>query len=171
MRDTHCARGHEFTEENTYVDPKRGARKCRTCMAAARARFNHRQLEPVEIVCPKCKSLWVSTARATADRNRPERAAKRDPYLCPSCTTSAGNLGRPRAVRLAPPAPLPPRPKLEPVDWRKPEEREDKYDYWRSRFTPDQILELAAPLHEVLDVGGQAARKYRMRHNRKQRAA
>lgn len=27
---THCKRGHEFTEDNTYVD-KRGSRTCRTC--------------------------------------------------------------------------------------------------------------------------------------------
>lgn len=29
-RKTHCIRGHEFTDENTYVT-KRGARSCRTC--------------------------------------------------------------------------------------------------------------------------------------------
>lgn len=32
---THCKHGHEFTSENTYVDP-RGHRNCRTC---ARAKF------------------------------------------------------------------------------------------------------------------------------------
>lgn len=30
---THCAKGHPYDEENTYVDP-RGWRKCRTCMRA-----------------------------------------------------------------------------------------------------------------------------------------
>lgn len=29
-RKTHCLRDHEFTEENTYVDP-RGYRQCRAC--------------------------------------------------------------------------------------------------------------------------------------------
>lgn len=27
---THCARGHEYNETNTYIDSK-GARKCRVC--------------------------------------------------------------------------------------------------------------------------------------------
>lgn len=34
---THCAHGHEFTPENTYVDP-RGWRQCRKCGRAASAR-------------------------------------------------------------------------------------------------------------------------------------
>lgn len=28
---THCPAGHEYTIENTRVDPKTGKRKCRTC--------------------------------------------------------------------------------------------------------------------------------------------
>ncbi len=32
---THCRRGHEFTEENTYTDPK-NSRTCRTCDRARR---------------------------------------------------------------------------------------------------------------------------------------
>lgn len=28
---THCPRGHEYTEENTYLHPVRGDRACRTC--------------------------------------------------------------------------------------------------------------------------------------------
>lgn len=30
-RKTHCVRGHEFNEENTWVDPKTGKRRCRIC--------------------------------------------------------------------------------------------------------------------------------------------
>jgi hypothetical protein len=33
---THCKRGHEFTEENTYVK-KDGARDCRACRRERRA--------------------------------------------------------------------------------------------------------------------------------------
>jgi hypothetical protein len=29
--ETHCVRGHEFTEENTYRDKRTGWRKCRHC--------------------------------------------------------------------------------------------------------------------------------------------
>lgn len=32
-----CKRGHEFTEENTYVHPKTGHRTCRKCRAASAA--------------------------------------------------------------------------------------------------------------------------------------
>jgi len=28
---THCKKGHEFTEENTYVHPTKGSRECYTC--------------------------------------------------------------------------------------------------------------------------------------------
>ncbi len=33
---THCLHGHEFTEENTYIDPKRGSRQCKTCQRERR---------------------------------------------------------------------------------------------------------------------------------------
>lgn len=32
MNRTHCSRGHEYSEANTYIDPKRGWRQCRTCI-------------------------------------------------------------------------------------------------------------------------------------------
>ena len=35
---THCDRGHEFTPENTYINP-RGERQCRKCMRAATDRY------------------------------------------------------------------------------------------------------------------------------------
>lgn len=41
---THCSRGHEFTPENTYVDP-RGKRNCRVCIAEHREKTYHRQRE------------------------------------------------------------------------------------------------------------------------------
>ena len=28
---THCPQGHEYSEDNTYVHPRTGARRCRTC--------------------------------------------------------------------------------------------------------------------------------------------
>lgn len=30
-RKTHCKRGHEFTHENTWVNPRTGGRQCRAC--------------------------------------------------------------------------------------------------------------------------------------------
>lgn len=41
-RKTHCKRGHEFTEANTYLTPSTGGRNCRQCLAmhaAARVRL------------------------------------------------------------------------------------------------------------------------------------
>jgi hypothetical protein len=35
---THCIHGHEFSEENTYVNPKNGYRTCRTCSSASQRR-------------------------------------------------------------------------------------------------------------------------------------
>ena len=34
-RKTHCPRGHEYDEENTYLHPRRNARVCKTCQRAA----------------------------------------------------------------------------------------------------------------------------------------
>jgi len=34
---THCAKGHEYSPENTYVNPANGYRSCRTCQRASAA--------------------------------------------------------------------------------------------------------------------------------------
>ncbi len=41
---THCCRGHAFTPDNTYVDPKSGKRACRTCR-----RMHQRQRQYIRI--------------------------------------------------------------------------------------------------------------------------
>ncbi len=43
-RKTHCVRGHEFTADNTYINPTSGGRVCVACKAyrAARARALYR---------------------------------------------------------------------------------------------------------------------------------
>lgn len=40
---THCKRGHEFTPENTWLDTKRRARHCRTCVALRAASYPKRK--------------------------------------------------------------------------------------------------------------------------------
>ena len=41
QKKTHCPRGHEYTEENTYICP-RGKRECRTCRNTAVKRYQKR---------------------------------------------------------------------------------------------------------------------------------
>jgi HNH endonuclease len=41
-RKTHCHRGHEFTPENTYLNPK-GSRECRTCKRMNARRWRRQQ--------------------------------------------------------------------------------------------------------------------------------
>lgn len=40
-RKTHCPRGHEYNNDNTYIKPRSGARACRTC----RANQNHNRYQ------------------------------------------------------------------------------------------------------------------------------
>lgn len=43
-RKTHCAKsGHEFTPENTYINPTSGARQCRQCVRELNARIRRRR--------------------------------------------------------------------------------------------------------------------------------
>lgn len=35
-KKTHCYRGHEFTADNTYINPTSGGRQCRQCVRNAR---------------------------------------------------------------------------------------------------------------------------------------
>ena len=47
-RKTKCANGHEYTEENTYLSPKTGHRRCRTCQRATYQRWKQRQRQEQE---------------------------------------------------------------------------------------------------------------------------
>lgn len=49
---THCKKGHEYTSENTYINPTSGQRACRTCMGASAARRTDR----LSIICPTCSA-------------------------------------------------------------------------------------------------------------------
>lgn len=42
---THCKYGHEFTPENTYVNPTNGKRNCKQCMRRRRAEQRQRERE------------------------------------------------------------------------------------------------------------------------------
>lgn len=44
-RKTHCKNGHEFTQANTYIHPKRGTRNCIFCRNEASRRHTSRAKE------------------------------------------------------------------------------------------------------------------------------
>lgn len=39
---THCKRGHEFNNQNTYISPSNGQRQCRICRRNVRRAWRHR---------------------------------------------------------------------------------------------------------------------------------
>lgn len=42
-KKTHCKSGHEFTKQNTYINPKRFTRDCKTCQRVRVSKFNTRK--------------------------------------------------------------------------------------------------------------------------------
>lgn len=45
---THCPKGHEYTEENTYVGKKKGDRQCRECHRLKQQKYY------IKVECPDC---------------------------------------------------------------------------------------------------------------------
>lgn len=68
---THCPRGHEFTVENTYIQPSNGGRICRACQADKKASSYWRDYYQAN------KEKWKLSPEQRAARNarRRERAA------------------------------------------------------------------------------------------------
>lgn len=65
IRKTSCPRGHEFTPENTYIQPSNGGRRCRTCQ---------------EQDLPSSKEYWRAYYLANKDKwkRTPEQTARRN---------------------------------------------------------------------------------------------
>lgn len=62
-RKTSCPQGHEFTPENTYIQPSNGGRRCRTCAET-----------------DQLKSYWRAYYRANKEKYKrtPEQNARRN---------------------------------------------------------------------------------------------
>lgn len=73
---THCPQGHEYTPENTYVNPGSGGRRCRACILI-QGRDKYRRKHPVRRpLGPKLTSAQVLEIRARrAAGERPEDIA------------------------------------------------------------------------------------------------
>ena len=48
-RRRHCPNGHEFTPENTYIDPSRGFRQCRECRRGKAPRSRSRKSREISL--------------------------------------------------------------------------------------------------------------------------
>ena len=62
-----CRRGHDFTPENTYVQPKRGTRACRTCMRAnALRRYHYNRSKAPDSILEDQRRYWREQKRRQA---------------------------------------------------------------------------------------------------------
>jgi hypothetical protein len=76
----HCVRGHEWTPENTYWNPK-GSRHCRTCDRLRRRKSTYAEKAlNVTVKCVSCSNPRVVTARTERRIRCGELSG-----LCPDC--------------------------------------------------------------------------------------
>ena len=121
-RRTHCKRGHPFDEENTYTSPA-GQRMCRTCQAMSQARRAGRPYAP--------KRVTVECPECADRRVVNARQARR--IEVGEATGLCGSCRRPSAEVVVP-------------------LRENLHQFWRSRFTQDEIDELWSHVSLYLDL-------------------
>lgn len=57
-RKTHCAKGHEYTPENTYIRPGTSHRYCRKCTASNTAKYNAVRYDPSRRI-PEHKEVMI----------------------------------------------------------------------------------------------------------------
>ena len=93
-----CAHGHEFTPENTYVDPKRGWRACKICKTETALRSSRNNREAIN-ARKRARRVWVDHPERPCEfcgrMFKPVRAGKR--FCSDRCQWTAHN--RTRAAR------------------------------------------------------------------------
>ena len=104
---THCQRNHEFTPENTYVDPD-GWRNCRACRKA-------RRRVTVEVTCPDCGSVTRVRRAVRPDRTFPQGTCR----SCAMKRVAANDLILPELDVKRPEG-----------DWLLPAERLSAREWW-----------------------------------------
>ncbi len=66
---THCTQGHEYTPENTYVQPGDGRRRCRTCNRE-RSLTRVRVRPPSQLTPEEVEARMAEARRKAAKANR-----------------------------------------------------------------------------------------------------
>ena len=62
---TECVRGHQFTPDNTYRDPKSGTRKCRICRREANSQAKRRKRDTRALAVADAER-WTQLAAAVS---------------------------------------------------------------------------------------------------------
>jgi hypothetical protein len=99
---THCPAGHEYTTENSYINPKNGNRQCRAC-AVERGRRTFRQklyglpldvyldlLARQEGCCRICREPAIANLTLAADHDHATGAIRG--LLCSRCNNGLGSF-------------------------------------------------------------------------------
>jgi hypothetical protein len=103
---THCSKNHEYTPENTYVDPKTGTRDCKICRKERNRASRERLRGPVAPVT-KCVNGHEYTPENTIIRPNGRRscrecASKRKKRVRQRKRVERLNSGEPSQRRLCP---------------------------------------------------------------------
>lgn len=97
---THCPHGHEYTPENTYVQPSSGGRVCRTCMRKRHRDWRQRNPEKYAAAIRRANKKWVAKNKQRLREYNKSRRAKNGAAI--RREKEVRRKAGPRQYRLAP---------------------------------------------------------------------